>query len=965
MPARTNTGGSSRTGAEPSALVRDPTAAGSERRALEPASPEATEWELQRTLGNHALAAAAGAPPADARARSSALQMIVSRSATVEAGRLPAKRAPQSAPGRGRAIFPPVTAAHGAATTGRVQRHERKPDPEDMSMDAVAIEHRKPWTLLPSMSGPGLNSPTPMMTYKQWRGVKKALREVMPPPKRGEAKDYRDERLDQLDRNISVVPRSGMPKEGAEDYSKFPAKVYADGRLIFNWQSPEYFNADGTPNQNKIISTVIHECLHALSVNHTGLQAKIVIDKAEYSDETTDPKNSIDEAVTDTLAMEVYSKVFGDAGYETGYLVTASAQAEGADPRKVAIAKKNALPIGWTGDLLRIAAAHLDVPGVAAGPDPQVALKAKIAAINEMYFHDAAAFARLITPARQKAIGAAWTAHLDQSILARHAMIDQRGADRTLQVVLGQILAQRMGQLQSTAERNTFRSDAATVPLIRAQLRAARVPEYHSADLKAPTNYVFSDDTLKDELRKRIEALPPAIDPPEPEAEALPPPPPGMGLPPPPPAMGLPPAPPAMGLPPPPPNVAPLQPGPDLGAPPPAPNMGLPPPPPAMGLPPPPPAMGLPPAPPQHGGPPPPQHAGPPPPAAPGRAGPGLRAAPAFDRRALEAQIGYTPIDPAMVRECMLAVDLDPAVQVMIVQAPAYFVSRTGKFDKTRASTPVGELPQDAVFGIAEPDRAKSTIDLMYHYQPEQVAAHADRAEEKRKKGSAVIDEFMAPFGGAAYDAIQRLIVITARVFNRRTLLHELGHLAQEVRGARPEDQHHEHNVARLILEYHNFLKYENRDTVSARREADEKAAAQGPAAKPEPIVRDRQLRTAYNVGDATEGHTLGKSWAEFTRDLQKLGAKRAHSQTLVAEILEILKQPLYKGYAEVIKSNLVAEYFKHRAEEPDEDPAGAVHDPAAHGHPGMPGAPPAPGPSQPVNPGHVSRIAAAWPPRK
>lgn len=345
---------------------------------------------------------------------------------------------------------------------------------------------------------------------------------------------------------------------------------------------------------------------------------------------------------------------------------------------------------------------------------------------------------------------------------------------------------------------------------------------------------------------------------------------------------------------------------------------------------------------------------------------PGRRAAPAFDRRALESQIGYTPIDPAMVQECMLAVGLDPAVRVMIVQAPAYFVSPTGKFEKTRANTPVQSLPEGAVVGVPDTERDKSTIDLMYHYQPAQVAANPGRAGEKNAKGSAVIDEFMAPFGGAAYDAIQRLIVITARVFNRRTLLHELGHLAQEVGGARPEDQHHEHNVARLILEYHNFLKYENRDTASAQAEAaaERAAAAHNPAIKPSRIAHDRRLRTSYNVGDATEGHKLGKSWADFVRDLNKLGAKRTHSQTLVAEILELLKGPLYKGYAEVIKSNLVAEYFKHRTEEPDEEPAGAAHDPAAHGHPGVPGAPPAAGPRVPVSPGHVSHIKANWPPR-
>ncbi|CEE95330.1 conserved hypothetical protein [Xenorhabdus nematophila str. Anatoliense] len=87
-----------------------------------------------------------------------------------------------------------------------------------------------------------------------------------------------------------------------------------NGKIYIGIDSPEYshLNNRGESELNlaKIISTIIHEGLHASSHQHKGLQPQTDIKKANLN---------YDEYVTDYFAREVYKQILPDKDYVTSY----------------------------------------------------------------------------------------------------------------------------------------------------------------------------------------------------------------------------------------------------------------------------------------------------------------------------------------------------------------------------------------------------------------------------------------------------------------------------------------------------------------------------------------------------------------------------------------------------------------------------------------------------------------------
>ena len=83
-----------------------------------------------------------------------------------------------------------------------------------------------------------------------------------------------------------------------------PAQAGPGGITIFYWHENYYF-PDGSPRVEFIKTVMLHEALHATSINSTGFQA---LDKSYTKNLKSD---SVDEAVTDKLGAELAGSVLG------------------------------------------------------------------------------------------------------------------------------------------------------------------------------------------------------------------------------------------------------------------------------------------------------------------------------------------------------------------------------------------------------------------------------------------------------------------------------------------------------------------------------------------------------------------------------------------------------------------------------------------------------------------------------
>jgi hypothetical protein len=775
-----------------------------------------------------------------------------------------------------------------------VQRHERRPDPEDLRADPIPRAARRPWTVLPTTPFTGNGAPTPMIDAPTWARITEAMRAKMPAPPPGTNPDPRIARTDALAGAMQAVQPQDMPAEGGQDYTGVPAKVYGDGRIRFNWQYLDYFNADGTPDKVKIISTVIHECFHALSVDHTGFQGVEMLTADVGGVARTDVKQTADEAVTDMLALEVYSSVFNDQEYSTGYLLPATSGAMGEDRETLAKAKQGGLPGGWTGDLVSIIA---QATGTAQ------------AELTRMYFEDKGAFEQLLADdAVKQAITNAWQKHLDDELLATHGLATQAKADELLDQAFADVVPDDARAGEEEAKKQ-YAEDPATVLAIRTQLTALGLPAYKNAEVRRPEDLILTDATITErlkrflgldtawinpmkekdwrvdkpmqtQLKKRVDVL----------AEAQ------GGL------AGL--------------LALPVEArlafidGLDLDADIKGASMFI-------------------------------RRE---PSATPVNMRLGLEALLKINEGGdAEAQQGRTlDLEPNIARTPITQASIDTALKRLgaphllpkVVQMPTYHVNEMGRLATTKADTKLALYPQDCLYGLSATDLNGSMIDLVHEYKRTDGGAEAQqaRAEEKTAKLSQSVEEFMAPFGGAAYDAKENLVLITSKMYSERAMLHELGHLVQEHFAPNRGTSFHEYNTETIVLEYHNFLTYENRYALDAKK----RAAATGGTP-----THEERIRVAYDNATAMAGDSLNRTWADLRQDLQRKNA--APSLRLMQEIEQLLQSKAYLPYADVIKGNLVAEYFKREEEKAQR---------AAQAGPPAPGN--GPGPQGPGGPGQA-----------
>ena len=161
----------------------------------------------------------------------------------------------------------------------------------------------------------------------------------------------RNKKVDALKFHDATPQEMNDDPEDKLDYSTMPARVTPkEGKILINNKHDAHYNTDGTPNKKEIRSTVVHESMHAVSANHTGLQdfGKVIEDNILHSP---------DEALTDYFAIQIYQQIFGDSeDYDTGYWVPVATNANYGpiDKYKGNEIKFSYLPAVWTGDMVGI-----------------------------------------------------------------------------------------------------------------------------------------------------------------------------------------------------------------------------------------------------------------------------------------------------------------------------------------------------------------------------------------------------------------------------------------------------------------------------------------------------------------------------------------------------------------------------------------------------------------------------------
>lgn len=109
-----------------------------------------------------------------------------------------------------------------------------------------------------------------------------------------------------------------------EGYGTAAAVTKSNGKnktIFFNNSLDDYYNINGSPNIEKVITTLFHETLHAVSANGTGLQKYSGLMFPNLGDNTPS-YHQPDEAITDYFSLQVYRTVFNNKKpYITGYWI--------------------------------------------------------------------------------------------------------------------------------------------------------------------------------------------------------------------------------------------------------------------------------------------------------------------------------------------------------------------------------------------------------------------------------------------------------------------------------------------------------------------------------------------------------------------------------------------------------------------------------------------------------------------
>jgi hypothetical protein len=114
----------------------------------------------------------------------------------------------------------------------------------------------------------------------------------------------------------------GLESPAAADPSGTSFQLYV--------RSPFFYNEDGTPDSGFIRAVLIHESIHCISHDHTGLQEVEFITKPAGGGQqeerstignATTPNDSLDEAMTERLSHQIFELLYGNKSeeYKTNY----------------------------------------------------------------------------------------------------------------------------------------------------------------------------------------------------------------------------------------------------------------------------------------------------------------------------------------------------------------------------------------------------------------------------------------------------------------------------------------------------------------------------------------------------------------------------------------------------------------------------------------------------------------------
>lgn len=238
-----------------------------------------------------------------------------------------------------------------------------------------------------------------------------------------------------------------QPTDMPSGYEGVAAKVESDGTVHFNNSFDDYFETNGSVKANKVKSTIVHEAMHAISANHTGLQ--------DYSDliQQGSIQQSPDEALTEYFSIEIYKSVFGMTAqdYETGYWVPNSQRIAAApDPSTKQAALQQQLPAGWTGQMVEIIKSVLGI-----GDDK----------LKSLYFKNPAEFAELLEGKRDE-IKSRWSVLMGKQTLEGSSVLTVDYKESLLDEVIQQ-KAEAI-RAQDTADKR--------IEIVKTELVARGVP---------------------------------------------------------------------------------------------------------------------------------------------------------------------------------------------------------------------------------------------------------------------------------------------------------------------------------------------------------------------------------------------------------------------------------------------------------------------------------------------------------
>ncbi|CAI8852325.1 RHS repeat domain-containing protein [Pseudomonas serboccidentalis] len=118
---------------------------------------------------------------------------------------------------------------------------------------------------------------------------------------------------EQLFERIREVPGNGQMQFNEKDLAMNPpAWTSPKGVVYMGVTAPDY-SENGRLSADKIRSTIIHEAMHYVSHAHVGFQR---------STDTSVANSNYDEYVTDFLGYEVFTAMYPEGKYKTGYFTT-------------------------------------------------------------------------------------------------------------------------------------------------------------------------------------------------------------------------------------------------------------------------------------------------------------------------------------------------------------------------------------------------------------------------------------------------------------------------------------------------------------------------------------------------------------------------------------------------------------------------------------------------------------------